>query len=65
MTKDNEKLDEHDDAKTSIEKPDLDENIQALIAFDGIHDGLVFPTDEERATLKRVADKVPWNAYRE
>ena len=30
---------------------------------DGIHDGLVFPTDEERATLRRVPDSVPWNAY--
>ncbi|TFK37850.1 POT family-domain-containing protein [Crucibulum laeve] len=30
---------------------------------DGIHDGLEFPTDEERATLRRVADKIPWAAY--
>lgn len=30
---------------------------------DGIHDGLIFPTDEERATLRRVADRIPWNAY--
>ncbi|KAJ7859794.1 PTR2-domain-containing protein [Mycena olivaceomarginata] len=30
---------------------------------DGIHDGLVFPTEEERATLRRVADAIPWNAY--
>lgn len=33
--------------------------------LDGIHDGLEFPTDEERETLRRVADYVPWNAYRE
>ena len=33
--------------------------------LDGIHDGLEFPTEEERDTLPRVADKVPWNAYRE
>ena len=33
--------------------------------LDGIHDGLEFPTDEERDTLPRVADRVPWNAYRE
>ena len=32
---------------------------------DGIHDGLVFPTDEERVTLRRVSDHIPWNAYRE
>lgn len=31
--------------------------------LDGIHDGLEFPTDEERDTLRRVADTVPWNAY--
>ena len=33
--------------------------------LDGIHDNLEFPTDEERATLRRVADTIPWNAYRE
>jgi POT family proton-dependent oligopeptide transporter len=31
---------------------------------DGIHDGLIFPTDEERSTLRRVPDSIPWNAYR-
>jgi POT family proton-dependent oligopeptide transporter len=31
--------------------------------LDGIHDGLVFPTEEERATLRRVPDTVPWSAY--
>ncbi|KAJ7235495.1 POT family-domain-containing protein [Mycena rebaudengoi] len=31
--------------------------------LDGIHDGLVFPTEEERLTLRRVSDKIPWNAY--
>jgi POT family proton-dependent oligopeptide transporter len=31
--------------------------------LDGIHDGLEFPTEEERATLRRVPDKVPWSAY--
>lgn len=31
--------------------------------LDGIHDGLEFPSDEERETLRRVADSVPWNAY--
>lgn len=34
------------------------------LELDGIHDGLVFPTDEEIATLRRVADKIPWGAYR-
>ncbi len=32
--------------------------------LDGIHDGLEFPTEEEIATLRRVSDKLPWNAYR-
>lgn len=31
---------------------------------DGIHDGLVFPTTEELATLRRVPDTIPWAAYR-
>jgi POT family proton-dependent oligopeptide transporter len=28
------------------------------------HEGLTFPTEEERITLRRVADSLPWNAYR-
>ena len=31
--------------------------------LDGIHDGLEFPTDEEKATLRRVSDSLPWSAY--
>ncbi|OBZ77984.1 putative peptide transporter ptr2 [Grifola frondosa] len=31
--------------------------------LDGIHDGLEFPTDEERETLRRVSDALPWTAY--
>ncbi|KAF9788444.1 PTR2-domain-containing protein [Thelephora terrestris] len=30
---------------------------------DGIHDGLEFPTDEERITLRRVTDTIPWNSF--
>ena len=33
--------------------------------LDGIHDGLEFPTEEERLTLRRVSDTIPWSAYRE
>lgn len=33
--------------------------------LDGIHDGLEFPTEEERLSLRRVADAIPWNAYSE
>ena len=32
---------------------------------DGIHDDLEFPTEDERRTLRRVADTIPWNAYRQ
>ncbi|KAF9443921.1 peptide transporter PTR2A [Macrolepiota fuliginosa MF-IS2] len=32
-------------------------------ATDDAHIGLIFPTDEERVTLRRVADVLPWNAY--
>ncbi|KAL0572404.1 hypothetical protein V5O48_009565 [Marasmius crinis-equi] len=31
--------------------------------LDGIHDGLEFPTEEERLTLRRVSDTLPWNAF--
>lgn len=34
-----------------------------LHEMDGIHDGLVCPTEEERQKLRRVADNIPWNAY--
>ncbi|KAF5366603.1 hypothetical protein D9758_008971 [Tetrapyrgos nigripes] len=30
---------------------------------DGVHDGLEFPTEEERLTLRRVSDTIPWPAY--
>ncbi|KAJ7793616.1 hypothetical protein B0H14DRAFT_3497833 [Mycena olivaceomarginata] len=29
----------------------------------GIHDGLVFSTEEERLTLCRASDRIRWNAY--
>lgn len=41
-------------------KGDPEEPVQ-----DGIHDGLEFPTEEEKKTLRRVADTIPWNAYRQ
>lgn len=30
---------------------------------DSIHEGLVFPTEEELLTLRRVSDAIPWTAY--
>ena len=32
--------------------------------YDPDHEGLEFPTDEEKVTLRRVSDSIPWNAYR-
>ncbi|KAF9261642.1 PTR2-domain-containing protein [Marasmius fiardii PR-910] len=40
-----------------------DSHSDNLYESDGIHDGLVFPTEEEKVTLRRVSDKIPWNAY--
>lgn len=28
-----------------------------------LYDGLEFPTDEEKAVLRRVSDTIPWNAF--
>lgn len=35
-----------------------------ISVLDGIHDGLEFPSEEEKLTLRRVTDTIPWNAYR-
>ena len=32
--------------------------------FDEVHAGLEFPTEEERKSLRRVSDTLPWAAYR-
>lgn len=52
---------EHSDEK----KASSDDHVASSIYYedDGIHDGLEFPTDEERRTLRRVSDKIPWSAY--
>ncbi|KIM46804.1 hypothetical protein M413DRAFT_263342 [Hebeloma cylindrosporum] len=41
----------------------VEKNTEEDHELDGIHDGLEFPTEEERATLRRVPDSIPWNAY--
>ncbi|PPR06178.1 hypothetical protein CVT24_000720 [Panaeolus cyanescens] len=41
----------------SIEKSPVDHELE------DIHDGLVFPTEEEKLTLRRIPDAIPWNAY--
>lgn len=47
----------------SVNRKGSSEDDHSVSAHDGIHDGLVFPTEEERGTLRRVSDTVPWNAY--
>ncbi|KAG6817992.1 hypothetical protein H0H93_006871 [Arthromyces matolae] len=42
------------------EKPSLDDE---PFVSDGIHDGLIFPTEEELKTLRRVSDTLPWSSY--
>jgi POT family proton-dependent oligopeptide transporter len=44
--------------------PDTSSAVDSNTALDGIHDGLEFPTDDEKQTLRRVADTIPWTAYR-
>jgi POT family proton-dependent oligopeptide transporter len=55
------------DEKLVHHESDSEDNKPATIGHgdDNIHDGLVFPTAEERATLRRVPDSIPWNAYRQ
>ncbi|KAL0064569.1 hypothetical protein AAF712_008514 [Marasmius tenuissimus] len=45
------------------EHPEVSSSNDQDTVQDGIHDGLEFPTEEERRTLRRVADSVPWNSY--
>ncbi|KAF5336761.1 hypothetical protein D9758_016383 [Tetrapyrgos nigripes] len=51
------------EAKHSEKISSISEENGETLEFDGIHDGLEFPTDEERVTLRRVSDAIPWNAY--
>ncbi|KAL0071117.1 hypothetical protein AAF712_001675 [Marasmius tenuissimus] len=54
----------HREAELKKEHPEIsDMSTDEVHVSDGIHDGLEFPTEEEKATLRRVSDKVPWNAY--
>ncbi|KAJ7079396.1 POT family-domain-containing protein [Mycena belliarum] len=54
---------DHDhDEKHLKEKADED-SLVVSEELDGVHDGLEFPTELEKATLRRVSDTIPWNAY--
>uniref|UniRef100_A0A0W0FSY4 Putative peptide transporter PTR2A n=1 Tax=Moniliophthora roreri TaxID=221103 RepID=A0A0W0FSY4_MONRR len=52
----------YEEADFKKEHPEVSD-VSSNEHLDGIHDGLEFPTEEERLTLRRVADAVPWNAY--
>ncbi|KAJ6546367.1 POT family-domain-containing protein [Mycena sp. CBHHK59/15] len=56
----NSEVVKHEKSEYPYEKSEVAESTHEP---DGIHDGLVFPTEEERATLRRVSDTIPWNAY--
>ncbi|KAG5638605.1 hypothetical protein H0H81_011495 [Sphagnurus paluster] len=54
-----------EEKKLSVEKAgsSTDDIAEGSLVLDGIHDGLTFPTEEERLTLRRVPDSIPWNVY--
>lgn len=52
-------IDGLEDEKTSTLSPDQTSDEQELNAYDGLE----FPTDEEKAVLRRVSDTIPWNAF--
>ena len=47
----------------ALEKKGLAMRDDESSELDGIHDGLEFPTEEEKQTLRRVADTLPLRAY--
>ncbi|KAJ3785026.1 PTR2-domain-containing protein [Lentinula aff. detonsa] len=53
--------DEYEVKKKHDELEDID--AASFNEPDGIHDGLEFPTEEERLTLRRVSDPLPWASY--
>jgi len=54
-----------DRANRLCERPPSFDLLHNLDELDGIHEGLTFPTDEEKKSLHRVPDSIPWNSYRE
>ncbi|KAF9269554.1 PTR2-domain-containing protein [Marasmius fiardii PR-910] len=52
------KREEHEKEVAASEKGSTEPEV-----FDEIHYGLEFPTEEERQTLRRVSDTLPWNAF--
>ncbi|KAG6895516.1 hypothetical protein C0992_000900 [Termitomyces sp. T32_za158] len=54
-----------DEKRSSIEKErtSIVSAEHGASILDGVHDGLQFPTERERETLRRVPDSIPWSAY--
>ncbi|KAJ3933052.1 MAG: PTR2-domain-containing protein [Lentinula lateritia] len=53
----------HNEYEMKKEHPELDVASAESFEPDGIHDGLEFPTEAERLTLRRVSDTLPWASY--
>ncbi|KAJ4474369.1 PTR2-domain-containing protein [Lentinula aciculospora] len=54
----------HNEYELRKEHPELeDASARSFDEPDGIHDGLEFPTEEERLVLRRVSDTLPWASY--
>ena len=56
---------ERDEVELEKKAPSSSDRSSHEIELDGVHDGLEFPTEEEKQTLRRVADTLPLRAYSE
>lgn len=59
-------------AKARVTKGELEASVLSDMGLPGeknvldeIYDELQVPTEEDKATLRRIPDSIPWNAYRE
>jgi hypothetical protein len=63
------KMSPEKDSIADVDRPSLEkrshasEHDEELIYTDPIHLGLCGPTEEEKHTLRRVPDALPWSAY--
>jgi POT family proton-dependent oligopeptide transporter len=57
------KQDEYEAKKEGFHS-DSSEYVDGDSLHDGIHDGLIIATEEDKLTLRHVPDAIPWNAYR-
>lgn len=56
-------LDREDKYHVPDEKVPAGDEASSDVLEDDAHAGLEFPTEEERLTLRRVADALPWSSY--